>query len=88
MHVVSIDGNKYIMIFIDDYTKRCRNYLLKDKSQAFETFKNFHVWIENESQIHIGSLRTNNGREHTSNEFKVCLRQHGIRNQTKIPYNP
>ena len=66
----------------------CWVYLLKDKYQIFETFKNFHVWIENESQMHIGSLRTINGREHTSNEFKVCLRQHGIRNQTIVPYNP
>jgi hypothetical protein len=41
--------NKYIMTFVDDYTRMCWVYLLKDKSQAFETFKNFHVWIQNET---------------------------------------
>jgi len=42
-------GNKYIMSFIDDYTKMCWVYLLKDKSQSVETFENFHAWIQNES---------------------------------------
>jgi hypothetical protein len=54
--------NKYIISFIDDYTRVCWVYLLKDKSQAFETFKNFHVWIQNEAQSHIGSLRIDNRR--------------------------
>jgi hypothetical protein len=62
MIVPSANGNKYIMNFVDDYTKMCWVYLLKDKSQDFETFKNFHVWIQNEAQTHIGSLCTDNGR--------------------------
>ena len=49
MPVPSANGNKYIMTFIDDYM--CWVYLLKDKSQAFETFKFFHVWIQNEAKI-------------------------------------
>jgi transposase InsO family protein len=88
MHVPSANGNKYIMSFIDDYTRMCWVYLLKDKSQAFETFKNFHVWIQNEAQSHIGSLHTDNGREYTSNEFESYLHQHGIKHQTTVPYNP
>jgi transposase InsO family protein len=81
-------GNKYIMTFIDDYTRMCWVYLLKHKSQAFETFKNFHVWIENEAQSHIGTLHTDNGGEYTSNEFEIYLHQHGIKHQTIVPYNP
>jgi hypothetical protein len=61
-------SNKYIMTIIDDY-RMCWVYLVKRRSQAFETFKNFHVWIENEEQSHIGTLCTNNGGEYTSNEF-------------------
>jgi hypothetical protein len=54
MHVPSANGNKYIVTSIDDYTRMCWVYLLKYKSQAFETFKNFHVWIQNEAQSRIG----------------------------------
>ena len=34
-------GNKYIMTFIDDYSRMCWVCLLTDKSQAFETLKTF-----------------------------------------------
>ena len=76
------------MTFIDDYTRMCWVYLLKNKSDAFLTFKNFHKWIENDAQSHIGSIRTDNGKEYTSNEFENYLRQHGIKHQTTVPYNP
>ena len=54
MPVDSANGNKYMMAFIDDYTRMCWVYLLKNKSDAFQTFKNFHAWIENDAQTHIG----------------------------------
>jgi hypothetical protein len=88
MCVSYTNGNRYIMNFIDDYTRMCWLYLIKEKSQYFETFKIFHVWIQNETQSRIGSLRTDNGREYTSNEFESYLFQHGINHQTKFPYNP
>ena len=69
MRVPSTNGNRYIMTFIYDYTRMCWVYLLKEKLQSFETFKNFHVWIQNEYQSHVGSLCTDNGREYTFNEF-------------------
>jgi hypothetical protein len=81
-------GNKCIMTFIDNYTRMYWVYLLKHKSQAFETFKNFHVWIENETQSSINSLHIDNGREYTSNELETYLIQHGIKHQTIVPYNP
>ena len=51
MHVVYENGNKYLMIFNDDYIRMCWFYSLKQKSKAFETFKNFHIWIENEAEF-------------------------------------
>eukprot|EP00253_Pinus_taeda_P009682 PITA_09682 len=46
MPVPSANGDKYMMTFIDDYTRTCSVYLLKNKYDAFKTFKNFHAWIE------------------------------------------
>jgi transposase InsO family protein len=62
-------------------------YLLKDKSKAFETFKNFHVWIQNEAQYHVVSFHNDNEREYTYNEFEIYLCRHGIKHQTTVPYN-
>ena len=62
MPIASANWNKYMMTFIDDYTRMCWVYLLKNKFDAFQTFKNFHAWIENDAQTHIGSLCIDNGK--------------------------
>ena len=73
MPVPSSNGNKYIMTFIDDFTRMCWVYLLKEKSQAFETVKKFHLWIKNEAQLNIATLRTDNGGEYISQYFEKYL---------------
>jgi hypothetical protein len=81
--IASVFGNKYIMNFIDDYTKMCWVYLLKRKSQVFETFKNF-LGLKMKHNLILAPLCTNNGGEYTSNEFESYIRQHGIKHQTTI----
>ena len=88
MPIPSANGNKYLMTFVDDYSRMCWVYLLKTKSEAFQLFKNFHAWIENQAQAHIGTFRSGNGKECTSNEFKDHLSKHRITHQTLVPYNP
>jgi transposase InsO family protein len=61
---------------------------LKHKSQAYETFRNFHVWVKHEAQPSIRTLCTDNGEEYTCSKFETYLCQHGIKHQTIIPYNP
>ena len=70
MPIQSKNANKHILSFIDDYTRMCWEYLLKNKSEAFETLKNFHVWIENEAQTKICTLSIDNGGEYTSNDLE------------------
>ena len=43
--------------------------LLKKKSEAFNHFKKFKELIENESDLKIKCLRSDNGGEFISNEF-------------------
>lgn len=62
-------GNKYIMTLIDDYTRMCWVYLLKNKFECFEKFKEFYVMIDKESHTHIGTLHSDNGGEYTLVEF-------------------
>ena len=75
------------MTFFDDYLRMCWVYLLKT-FEAFQTFKNFHAWIENQAQACIGTFRYDNGKQYTSNEFEDYLSKHGITHQTIGPYNP
>ena len=76
MPIPSTNGNKYIMTFVDDYSRICLGYLLNTKSKAFQTLKNFHTWIENQAQAHIGTLHSDNCKEYKSNAFEDYLRKH------------
>ena len=75
-----INGAKYLMNFIHDYTRMCWGYLLKHKYEVFETFKKIHLWIENEAQYHIGTLHIDNVKLCSCNELQNYLFQHGIMN--------
>ena len=63
MPIPSANGNKYLMTFADDYYRMCWVYLLKTKFEAFQTFKKFYAWIENQAQAHIGTFHYDNGKE-------------------------
>jgi transposase InsO family protein len=63
-------------------------YFLKEKSEAFEKFKVFHRLIEKETKENIGTLRTDNGGEFTSNEFQNYCKDKGIRRKFTNSYTP
>jgi hypothetical protein len=42
----SFSGKSYFITFIDDFSKKCWVYFLKEKSEAFEIFKKFKVMVE------------------------------------------
>src|SRR5579871_3433705 len=48
MNYLSLRGAKYFIIFIDDKTKMTFIYLLKTKGEAFDKFKNFQAFVENQ----------------------------------------
>ena len=72
---------KYILTFIDDYSRMCWVYLLKEKSQVFYMFKTFHAMVTNENQQNIGISRTDNGGEYTSKAFEQYLTNNDIKHQ-------
>ena len=41
-------GKCYFIIFIDDYRRNIWLFFIREKSEAFETFKRFIVLVENE----------------------------------------
>src|SRR5215469_9523609 len=46
--VASHSGYKYWITFIDDATRFRAVYLLKAKSEAFDAFREYKVWAENQ----------------------------------------
>ena len=62
-------GERYFMIFVDDFTRMMWVAFLKEKYEAFVKFKIFKNRVENESGVKIKSLISDRGGELTSKEF-------------------
>jgi transposase InsO family protein len=61
---------------------------LKSKRKVFSNFKEFKALVENLSKKKINILRSNNGGEFTSNDFKAFFGEVGIKRELTTPYNP
>ena len=70
----SLQGESYFMLFIDVFTRMDRVFFLKEKSEAFNKFKNFKTFVENETESKIKCLRSDNGSEFTSKDFNIFLK--------------
>ena len=79
MPTESIGGQKYFVTFIDDYSRCCAVYFLKHKSEVFGKFKEYEARVTNDSGQPIGTLRSDNGDEYLTKEFRSYLKVKGIR---------
>lgn len=85
---LSLGGARYLVSFIDDYSRRCWVYPIKKKSDVFSIFKEFKVLVELESGKRIKCLRTDNGGEYTDGEFLALCKREGIKRQFTVAYTP
>ena len=69
MPTTSMNGYRYFMTFIDDYSRFCWIYFLKKKSEVFETFIFFKGLVENNIGNTIKELRSDNGGEQIKRYF-------------------
>lgn len=84
---VSWEGYKYWATFIDDVSKFTRVYLMKSKDSTMSCFKIFRSFFEKRHGP-ILSLRSDNGGEYMSHEFKEYLNVHGITHEPGPPHSP
>ena len=74
--------------FIDDYTRCCKVYFIKNKSKVFNKFKEFELCTTNECVLSIGTLQLDNGREYLSKEFESYLQSKRMHHELSAPYSP
>jgi hypothetical protein len=58
-----LNGEQYFMLLIGDFTRMIVVYFLKKKSEAFKCFRIFKEMVENETDLKIKCLRSENGGE-------------------------
>lgn len=88
MQTTTAQGKRYILTFIDDFSKYTTIYLLKEKSEAIEKFKKFYQLTRNQFGFGIKALRSDREGEYTGTEFNKFLHKNGIRIQRSAPDTP
>ena len=88
MEVQSYKGDKYILLFVDDYSRMMTVMFLKQKFDAFQMFKWYLERVEKEIGKNLKCLRSDRGGEFTSNEFEEFYKDRGIKRQTSTPRTP
>ncbi|PRQ38021.1 putative RNA-directed DNA polymerase [Rosa chinensis] len=84
----SNSDKRYVLSFIDDFSRKMWVYFLTEKSQAFTMFKRYKSLVEKEIGFPICCLRTDRGGEFTSNEFNEFCQSNGIKRQLTAAYTP
>ena len=80
--VPSLNGSRYAITFIDEYSKHSVVKFMSKKSQTFEKFKEYVA------EFGKPRLRTDNGAEYTANKFKDYCRDSRIKQEFTVPETP
>ena len=89
----SMGGSRYLLTFIDDYSRYSFVYFLKTKCEVLSKFQELVQYIENgnhkvkELKV-INNIRSDNGGEYTSKEFERYCTEKGISRQFTNPNCP
>ncbi|GKB48852.1 retrovirus-related pol polyprotein from transposon TNT 1-94, partial [Tanacetum coccineum] len=84
----SIGENRYMVTFIDDFSRYVWVYFMKNKSDTLAKFKEFKKSAEAEIGKDVRCLRTDNGGEYTSDEFSNYLQETKVRHQFTCANTP
>lgn len=84
--IKSLNGFKFYVIFIDDFSKFTWMYPLHAKSDTFQCFLKFKFFVEHQFNKTIKAIQTDGGGEFTSNHFKDFVHANGIIHRILCPH--
>ena len=77
-HTLGYNGEKYILVIVDDYSRMTFLYLLKSKDQAFDHFISFKRQVERMIDRSIKCIRTDRGGEFVNQKMIDFYDNYGI----------
>eukprot|EP00253_Pinus_taeda_P028365 PITA_28365 len=86
--VASTAKHMYYVIFIDDFSRKCWIFFMQKKSKTYSKFCEFKSLVEKELGKKVKALRSDNGGEYISDEFKDFCKAEGIRRELIALHNP
>jgi transposase InsO family protein len=85
---ISIGGNKYGIVIIDDYSCFTWVFFFQDKSETQEVLKKFLKRAKNEFDAKVKKIRSDNGTEFKNTQVEDFIDEEGIKLEFLAPYTP
>ncbi|GJU18712.1 putative reverse transcriptase domain-containing protein [Tanacetum coccineum] len=88
MRVASINGKKYILVIVDDYSRYTWTLFLRSKDETPKVLKDFLTMIQRNLQAQVITVRTDRGTEFLNKTLHAYFKEEGIEHQTSTPRTP
>ncbi|GJZ61332.1 retrovirus-related pol polyprotein from transposon TNT 1-94 [Tanacetum coccineum] len=88
MRVASINGKKYILVIVDDYSRFTWVYFLRTKDEASDMIIDFVNQVQRNLKALIMTIRTDNGTEFKNKKLRSFYAKLGIVYKTSIARTP
>ncbi|GJS90993.1 retrovirus-related pol polyprotein from transposon TNT 1-94 [Tanacetum coccineum] len=88
MRVASINGKKYILVIVDDYSRYTWTLFLRSKDETPEVLKDFLTMIQRNLQALVITVRTDKGTKFLNKTLHAYFKEEGIKHQTSIARTP
>src|SRR5688572_28583818 len=85
---LSIGGSKYGLVIVDDFSRFTWVFFLQDKSETQGTLKRFLKRAQNEFELKVKKIRSDNGSEFKNLQVEEFLEEEGIKHEFFAPYTP
>jgi transposase InsO family protein len=85
---LSIGGSKYGLVIVDDFSRFTWVFFLQDKSETQGTLKRFLRRAQNEFELEVKKIRSDNGSEFKNLQVEEYLEEEGIKHEFFAPYTP
>ena len=87
-NVMSIGKKSYCLVIVDDFTRFTWVYFLRAKDETSSTLKSFLTRIENQANLKVKVIRSDNGTEFKNSDLNSFCEEKGIERQFSAPRTP
>lgn len=88
VEVPSVSGYRYFMTVIDDFSRHCTVYLLKEKSEVVEKIEEYVAYVKTHFGRKPKIVRSDQGGEYSSKRLRQYYKREGITPQFTAGYSP
>ncbi|BES91255.1 Hypothetical protein2 [Nesidiocoris tenuis] len=88
MKTPTMDGHKYFMVVVDDYSHFVTVFLLTSRTEAETNLRSYIARLRADRGIYTSRIRLDNAAEFRSNSFKKFCRTRGIKLEFSVPHSP